>query len=404
MKLQFKPLNVPILILSDDPGSLTGLGRVGRDIASLLCTLPQFRVGYLGRGSVGRRKFPFAQYSYPESGQWGEDYIAKVWNDFSGGDNGIIWSNWDASRLLWFSQPHTLQSANPELAKFLGEGRNFLKFGYFPIDGTGPNGYSLPVSMEAAVDGFDRVLATSEWGMNTLKEGTADWLPHGIWMDKFKPFMPRGLEMAIQRTDRDYLSWKFDGVYLGCNMSNQSRKDWPAAFECAAALKHDYGNRFHAWFHTDTPLRYWNFYALAADYGVDDCTEVTLDLTDEQLALRYSACDCTILPSGGEGFGYPIAESMACGTACVVTDYAAGQELVGDDCKVQPVAFRVDTQHNVRRAVNSGYAFAQKAKGQIEAKRKDWEGRGEELRAKVEHLSWLKLKTIWERWFLDGLK
>ncbi len=95
---------------------------------------------------------------------------------------------------------------------------------------------------------------------------------------------------------------------------------------------------------------------------------------------------------------------MACGTACVVTDYAAGQELVPEDCRVKPVTMRVDTIHNVLRAVLSGYGFASAAVNQIEKKRADPEYRGEELRSGVEHLSWDRLKHSWISWFRSGIR
>jgi glycosyltransferase involved in cell wall biosynthesis len=142
-------------------------------------------------------------------------------------------------------------------------------------------------------------------------------MPHGIWVDKFHP-VPNAKQL---------LDWQ-DKIVCGCVMANQSRKDFPVAFQtfarllralwltlpCVAAHQHTEG--------------YWDVQLLAAEYGVGESLEVSLSLNDEQLAVRYSACDCTILPSGGEGFGYPIAESLACGTAAVVTGYAGGQELV----------------------------------------------------------------------------
>jgi glycosyltransferase involved in cell wall biosynthesis len=187
-------------------------------------------------------------------------------------------------------------------------------------------------------------------------------------------------------------------------MANQSRKDFPAAFECFATLKHHYGNDFKAWLHTDVPLRYWNVYALATDYGVTDCLTVTSNLSDESLSMLYSACECTFLPSAGEGFGYPIAESMFCGTACVVTDYGGGAELVPADCRVSPVTYRVDTQHNCRRAVLSGYAFAEKVKEQVQRKKDDWECRAKEIAYSVNHLNWNNLKHLWVSWLKAGLR
>ncbi len=282
------------------------------------------------------------------------------------------------------------------LEAFLGDGRSFLKWGYVPVDSTSVDGVRLGIEMRQAASGYDRILAASEWGMNALKasgRADADFLPHGIH-SKFH----------IHENPRPQLGWDNDDIWTGVCMSNQSRKDWPVAFECMAVLRQEYGNRYRSWIHIDRLVHHFNIYALASDYGLEKNLLVTTELNDDQLAQRYSACDCTFLPSGGEGFGYPIAESMACGTPCVVTDYAAGQELVPEDCRVRPVTYRIDTIHNVRRAVLSGYAFANVVKEQIEKKRTDPEGYGELMAEMVQHLSWDKLKTVWCRWFLQGLK
>ena len=53
-------------------------------------------------------------------------------------------------------------------------------------------------------------------------------------------------------------------------------------------------------------------------------------IPDEQLAMMYSGADCHILPSGGEGFGMTLLESMACGTPCIVTDLKEARWLCGD--------------------------------------------------------------------------
>jgi len=381
------------MLVSDSPGQSTGLARLCRDLATLLSELPQFRVAVLGRtpfAGINSRKYPWMSYPFPEQGQWGEEYVMRAWQDFAGEDAGIIMSLWDLSRMFWFAQPHRLRE---DLATFLGPGRNFMKWAYVPVDSTGPDEHGLPIGMAEAARGYERVCAASEWGANVIRRHRiSDWIPHGIDMQRFVIGPRRGT-----------LDWPEEQVVLGCNMANQARKDWPVAFECAKILKADLGNKFKFWAHTDVMIGAWNLYALATDYGIGDCIEVTLDLTDEQLAQRYSACDVTILPTGGEGFGYPIAESMACGTACVTTDYAAGQELVDPDCRVPAVAFRVDTQHDVRRAVLSGWGFAGRAKAQIERKRDDWDFRGQQLRERVGHLAWDKLGLVWKRYFLEGI-
>lgn len=393
-KTPFRKLSNPFLILSDRLEDPSGLARVARDIASLAATLPEFRVGVLGRGAVGKRKFPWTSYSYPESAGWGQSHIEEVIRDFFGEERGIIFSNWDLSRLGWLFGP---QYINQQQATAFGTGRNFDTWSYVPCDSTGPNGQSMGIEQRQIAQGPDRILAASEWGCNVLKSSgrpDADWLPHGLFADKFH----------VHLDPRPLLGWSPDDIFCGVIMTNQARKDWPVAMECLAVLRADYGTRLKCWLHIDRLIGHFNIYALAADYGVNDILQVTTEMNDDQLALRYSGCDVTILPSGGEGFGFPVAESMTCGTACIVADYGAARELVPEECRVRPVTYRVDTIHNVKRAVLSGYAFASAAKGQIEAKRRDWTGRSEELAEMVQHLQWSKLKTIWQRWLLVGIR
>ncbi len=391
MNLPLKPLANPIMLISDSPGQPTGLARLCRDLATLVSAMPEFRVAVLGRTpytGIDSRHFPWKSYPFPEAGQWGQDYILPAWKDFAGTDAGIIMTLWDLSRTLWMSRP---QGMKEDIEKFLGPGRNYAKWAYVPVDATGPDEHGLPVGMVEAARGYERVCAASEWGANVVRRHRpSNWVPHPIHTDVFKPANTR-------------LIWDRDLLVLGCNMTNQARKDWPVAFETAKILRADFGNRFKFWAHTDMMIGYWNLFALATDYGVGDCIEVTLDLTDEQLAQRYSECACTILPSACEGFGFPIAESMSCGTPCVVTDYAAGQELVPDNCKVSPVAYKIETQHDVRHAVLSGWGFASRAKAQIEKRVEDWDYTAAQIRESVSHLEFTKLQHVWRRWFLEGI-
>jgi glycosyltransferase involved in cell wall biosynthesis len=399
---KFKTLSNPILFLSDSPESHTGLGRVCRDLACLCATMPEFRVGVLGRGSIGRRKFPFAQYSYPASAQWGEDYLAGVARDFFGGDHGIVITNWDISRLGWLANPRT-----ESLQALYGAGRNYALWLYTPVDSEGVGG-PLGAECQQILPGFDRVLAASEWGCELLRNSgrpDADWLPHLVDTRIFKPYMDRkvpGWILEKGSARNLIMGWDPDDIILGCVMANQSRKDYPVAFHTAQLLAREYGKRFRFWLHIDQMIGYWNVYALAADYGIQDSLQVTIGLSDAQLALRYSACDCTILPSP-EGFGFPIAESLACGTPCVVVNYAAGQELVDERMRVAPFGYRIDTIFNVRRPVMDERDFARGSQAWIERKRADWEGVSGECRARVEHLGMERLKWPWMKWLRKGL-
>ena len=47
------------------------------------------------------------------------------------------------------------------------------------------------------------------------------------------------------------------------------------------------------------------------------------------MARLFQSCDVHIMATGGEGFGIPSAEAMACGKPIILPDNSTGPELVG---------------------------------------------------------------------------
>lgn len=387
---------IPILFYGDSADIRTGLGRIGRDLATLCSSLPEFRVGYYGLGALGSRQLPFAQYFIHPSQQWGEENLPRVWSDFAGKQKGVIFTIWDASRLHWFSRPH--HEMGP-LFQFLTAG-HFQRWGYFPVDAEGVGGV-LTTRSRDALRGYDRILGYGAWGAQVLSRSVqkeVDWIPHGINLQSWKPQDKKAARMAMHLPE--------DATVIGCNMTNQTRKDWGVAFGCFRLLAaKDPAMRF--WIHVDELVRSdrWDLRSLIVDHGLNDRIVMSRcgGLTDEQLSYYYSGCDLTILPSLGEGFGFPIVESLACGVPCVHGKYGGGVELIPRaEWLVEPVphAFRIEGLNvNVRPTYNP-VTYAD-----VCSKVLSEHVPAEECRGAVEHLDWVNLwPSAWKKWFLEGLK
>ena len=250
--------------------------------------------------------------------------------------------------------------------------------------------------------GFNRVLTYTSWAkeqiVRTIGEGAAvarnlNWLPHGIDTSMFAP--------REKRESRRMLSpMLHDGdMLVGIVGTNQARKDWGMALTACHFLRSRV-KRLKVWIHTDLLERYWSISALLNDLGLTDVAIVTKPMDDETLSYAYSACDVTLAPGLGEGFGYPIAESLACGVPVVHGTYGGGAAITPEPFQVRPVAYRLDTPHNAIRPVYEPATWADKLCEILDSPLQN-----EACRESVAHLSWSLLwEGAWKRWFLEGVR
>lgn len=195
-------------------------------------------------------------------------------------------------------------------------------------------------------------------------------------------------------------------ITIGCVMTNQSRKDWGAWAMVCKALVDRFPN-IHFWAHIDTPIRHWNIHSLIADYDLDKYVEVTTPpMDDHTLAAHYRACDLTILPSLGEGWGYTWLESFACGVPCLHVDYAgaaSAMKTCGLDRWLIPIddaqPYRMDTQYNCLRPVIDIGTWVACIVHDLDGQR----GSVDSVSQQVAHLSWMKLAHPWRKWLREGL-
>lgn len=385
----------PLLFLTDSPDETSGLARIGRDLAKRVVADPElsqiFRVGYLGRGGLGGN-FPWANYTIPhnfiglkDTREWGSTVIQQVWNDFAGEEEGHVFSIWDPARMIWLSRPEYLFDSP---AKSFLLNRPFTIWGYFPIDGHSPENKGLGKMAGEALHGYNRILAYTEYG--------AEIIGHVLGKTGV-PFVPHGLDPVWYPRDRakarQALKVRPDVFIVGVVAANQKRKDWGLAADVGKLLREHFGkHKFLQWWHTDIAEREWSIPNIVEEYDMSENTMVTLSpMSDEWLAAAYSACDVTLAIGQGEGFGYPIAESQACGCPVLHSNYAGGACFVPRECRINPTKrYWLDGLSNVMRPIADAEDWFIKAK------------KGRELPVgDMRPLAWENVWPAWKRWLSE---
>jgi len=395
----------PLLIISDAPEMQGGLSRICRDVAANISQSPLYRVATLSRGCRGSRKLPWQQYTIREhipGNAWGEADLPWVWQDFAGRERGVVMTIYDPTRCLGFTLPD--YCAFPETSEFM-RGDHFDLWGYVTLDSTGP-GDRLSALPANVLLGYHRLLAYTKWGEGAIRRSIGDvaadarrltWLPHGIELDRW----PLCIKETAQARMHPFLH---EGERLvGVVATNQPRKDWGlAASACREIMLQDKTVKF--WWHVDLDQRHWSIPALLADFGLGGRTQVTANLSHDDLCWRLNACDLTLHPGLGEGFGYPIFESLACGSPALHGDYAGGADVLRqcgwEKWLIRPENYRVEGLHNQIRPVFDPMDWADRALAVLsETHDRD------ALRASVAHLDWKTLwPSCWLPWFQEGLK
>jgi glycosyltransferase involved in cell wall biosynthesis len=389
---------MPFLIVSDSPGLSTGLGRIARELAERLHAAEEqlgIKVAQLGMYHDVDQQWPWPVWRVHDEKEYGAEDLARVWWRFAGERPGVIFTIWDPARALGIMQ------ASKKLPVRL--------WGYFPIDGVNLRG-SFGGPAAETVKGYERVLGYGHWGAQVLKRVTEKevaFLPHGLDM---RVWQPRG-EQILQQGELSEggntptVTIPLHKEYIGSVMANQPRKDFGTLFQAWALLKERLpGLKF--WLHTDLQVKHWSVPQLAEDFGFNDPESlvVTEGLNDGQLAEWYSACWLTMLPSLGEGLGYPIVESMACGVPCLAYGEAGGRELTPRRWRVGAVAHKLESCYNIVRPVFSAQSWALAALQTLEWVKREPEVNKSFCTGAVAHLDWDHLFPRWAAWVNQGIK
>lgn len=373
----------PLMILSDSPLGATGLGRITRELAERIARMPEIRLGVIGAGGTSSRHLPYPLYPTARIENWMPVELPRIWSDFAGDERGILLTIWNHTWLDWLARPDTLPEG--EMKTFL-QSKPFERWAYVPIDSERIDGKT---SHGETLSNLDRILAYTSYGAQvierTLDRSVPD-LPHGLDQRIFYP-RPRLASRALTAQIPS------DVLLIGVIATNTARKDWGLAFEACRELKRS-GLKVVLWAHTDRFERAWDIPALARIHDIDTLT-TNFHFSDEDMATAISACDLTLGIGAGEGWGYPLAESLACGVPVITGDFAGATEFVPSSMRIRPAGFRQDGVHCLRRPVYDPRVFAARAKAHIGA---------EPGKSMLDpKFYWPSVWPMWEEWIRKGL-
>ena len=177
------------------------------------------------------------------------------------------------------------------------------------------------------------LVANSEAGSRALQRD-------GLRCQRFE-VVPNGIDLTrFKRDDRagDQLRqhWGFDRKHcvIGWIGRPTPVKDLESFLKAAAVISRRVADARFVVVGGHNAGKQQRYKLTARKLGIEK--QMVWEIAREQLVPVYSCIDMLCLSSIAEGFPNVVAESMACGTPCVVTDVGAAAEIVGKSGVIVP--------------------------------------------------------------------
>ena len=204
----------------------------------------------------------------------------------------------------------------------------------------------LPVRVKAAIESAWQPICYSKFGQRMVQEAglEAEYVPHGIEMDVFKPTPKQAtrdkLEGRLKEAD-------FVAVMVAANKGTPSRKSFPEALLAWKRFVEKHENSvLYMHTHPGTEMSGLDLLLLIQEIGIPDdavrfCDSYwnILGFPDNYMQTIYASADVLLNPAQGEGFGIPVVEAQACGCPVIVTDCTSMSELCFAGWKVEGQRF-----------------------------------------------------------------
>ena len=397
-----------ILLFSDHVNSPSGLARITRDLALRIHShlYEDFEVATLGAGHRNP-SLPFPQFNWTPNDYYLPFELPMIQREWAQGEPIILLTIHDIQRMLPIADPTFCPDDN--LAHWISANRANGKlklWGYFPIDAHNKDG-KLGNQLAHTLTHYDRILVPSKWAKSiverTLPGITVDAIPHGIDCDVFKPYPHKESQDKIGELFSPVLQWpkqpmevSEDAMWVGICATNTSRKDWAFGIEVVAELAKK--RNVFLWAHTDALKRDhgWSILELLSAFNLLGCSMVTVgNVPDAAMAVAYSALDIFLGIGRGEGFGYPPAEAMACGTPVMTTSYGAQSDYVPYIMQVEPTSLRIEGPLNLVRPIHSAKEWA--------AACIEWEGQRYDYSILPKEIAWPQVWPTFSNWLKEGV-
>lgn len=197
---------------------------------------------------------------------------------------------------------------------------------------------SLPkIWVEAFADTVDEVWVPSNFVRETyVLSGVAAEkvfvVPNGVNTERFHPNV-EPFDFAAHEDTKHITSETYKFLFVGGTIARKGIDVLLDAYDRAFTSRDDvtliikdFGtNSFYANQSAEMLIR-----ALQAKPGGANIVYLNRDMSEDEIASLYAACDCLAHPYRGEGYGLPIAEAMACGKPAILTGAGAALDFAND--------------------------------------------------------------------------